>query len=296
MTSCSPQIAASLIRSKNEEELLLEKVKQIDGISINSFIPFSKYEASVKKMNNEGVIFVNGGDGTLNYAINKLSRAGLLPYTKLCYLPSGTGNDFARNIGLLELQETEILNLVASNSFANYHLGQIDDDLFINVASFGMFGDVTPQADEALKDATGGISYYLEALSRVTSVQSWNLQLSIDGQKPIQATDAIGFFVSNSCFAGAGLRVSPDANPKEKKLDLLKVEQMPISSLVSLAASLQIPGSKIDHPGVFHSPISSLKIKADRPLPYTRDGESGSTVDSCISLSKQQVKIFSPKH
>lgn len=82
------------------------------------------------------VIGVSGGDGTLLTAANALagSRAVLAPF------PAGTLNHFARRLGLDDLPLAA--RAVASGETVQVPLGVMDDRVFLNTATFGLYADV----------------------------------------------------------------------------------------------------------------------------------------------------------
>ena len=79
-----------------------------------------------------GIVFACGGDGTVHEAANGLYGTG----SALGVLPLGTGNDFARHI-LPSLKPAELLPLLPKPDIRPIDLVQINDELCINITSFG---------------------------------------------------------------------------------------------------------------------------------------------------------------
>lgn len=92
----------------------------------------SGYDIAREYKNEENVIYVVGGDGTLG-----ITLPGLIgTKNKLGIIPSGSGNDTYRTIKTMEKGETLI------------DLGKINDRYFINVACSGIDAEVANNIDK----------------------------------------------------------------------------------------------------------------------------------------------------
>src|SRR5687768_16345773 len=74
-----------------------------------------------------GHIYVAGGDGTLNEVLNGVASVpGALARVTFGLLPLGTGNDFARALGVPE-DLSAALDIIAEARVAQVDLGRLDD-------------------------------------------------------------------------------------------------------------------------------------------------------------------------
>lgn len=89
-----------------------------------------------------------GGDGTLSAAA-ALAHDHALP---LLAIPAGTLNHFARDLGLLAIDDA--LDAVQAGEVVDVDLGTVGDRAFVNTASFGAYTDLV-DAREALEDRIG---------------------------------------------------------------------------------------------------------------------------------------------
>ncbi|MEK1905066.1 MAG: lipid kinase YegS [Pseudomonas sp.] len=113
-------------------------------------------------------LIAGGGDGT----VRDIAEAMALAKTdaSLAILPLGTANDFARAAGL-SLVPGEALALldVAAQPI---DLGEVDGQLFLNMATGGFGSKVTANTSEELKKLLGGAAYFLTGLTRFPEVHS----------------------------------------------------------------------------------------------------------------------------
>ena len=93
-------------------------------------------------------ILVAGGDGTIDIVINTMKRLNIdIP---VGILPVGTANDFAHSLGLSFDIKRGIENIINSKP-RDFDIGKINDKYFINVASCGMFTDVSQKINQLMK-------------------------------------------------------------------------------------------------------------------------------------------------
>ena len=102
-----------------------------------------------------GTIFVAGGDGTLNQALNGVASVpGGLARTIIGVIPIGTGNDFARALGFADDIE-DTLDLLASSTPAAIDVGVVNGHHFLNVSAGGFIAEVSDAVDARMKSVAG---------------------------------------------------------------------------------------------------------------------------------------------
>ena len=119
-------------------------------------------EDGLKDINdNYNHILIAGGDGTIDRLVNYMKKNDIdIP---IGILPTGTANDFANVLNIPLDIDLCIENII--NSEPKYiDLGVINDDYFVNIASTGMFTDVSQRVDSNLKHSIGRISYIIKGV------------------------------------------------------------------------------------------------------------------------------------
>lgn len=212
-----------------------------------------------------------GGDGTLSETI-----AGLLtldPRPVLGYLPAGTTNDFSRNLNLPKTLK-EAAHTAVTGPVRKCDVGAFNGKTFIYVAAFGAFTDVSYDTPQEFKNAFGHLAYVLEGVTRLGSIQSYQLEITHD-QGTLEGEFIYGM-VSNTVSVG-GFKGLP-AN--EVKLDdglfevVLVKRPKALQELQSIIKVL-LQQKAVDGGAVVTFHTARLRVACQEALPWTLDGEYG---------------------
>lgn len=156
-----------------------------------------------------------GGDGVVSIAVNAVAGTA----TSLGIVPVGTGNDFARALGLLggtldEQVARALDDPVAVDAIRTTH-GWV-----ATVATIGFSGDVTARAN-ALRWPRGRLRYSVATMLQLPRLDVLNLSMDVDGRHSDIETTLLA--VGNTAFFGGGMRVCPGAEPGDGRLELVSI-------------------------------------------------------------------------
>lgn len=127
---------------------------------------------------------VAGGDGTLNYAVNKMKEKGL--NITLGVLPAGTANDFAGALGMsrniykaaVQIAEGEVeaidCGLVESMNGSGEKL------YFVNIFSFGIFTTTSQHTSDDMKHKLGRFAYCISGIQELKNMHGIPLTVTTD--------------------------------------------------------------------------------------------------------------------
>jgi YegS/Rv2252/BmrU family lipid kinase len=186
------------------------------------------------------VLVAVGGDGSLHAAVNALWRCDRLDAT-VGLVPLGTGNDFARGVGIpLDVgPAAEALVAAAPRRMDLARAG--DGSVMVNVAHAGI-GAEAAEAATGLKDKLGPLAYPLGALWAGATHAGWRLAVEVDGE-PVRTggdDDALLMVgVANGCCIGGGTRLAPDARPDDGLLDVVVVAATGAAARAGFAKDLR---------------------------------------------------------
>jgi diacylglycerol kinase (ATP) len=234
---------------------------------------------------------VVGGDGTLNRVVNALMPLPKEARPSICYLPFGTGNDFARTLGLGETPSVELLQsaLKHESKFKALTVGQCNEQYFVNMASGGLFATVTTDASDVLKKVAGRWGYFFHGIAKLLGRDTTGV--SINGAKPVQA---LGFFVGNARFAGGGVQITAEASPFHSQLEFLLVPEMPTADLLALGVELQKEQPDLKAFPVIQDSVEKLSLSFSSHTPINLDGEQVKPREAAFSVHPQAVRVFNP--
>lgn len=123
------------------------------------------------------LVVVGGGDGTLSRAVAPLLGSD----TALGVLPMGTGNTFARNLGLpLDLEGAA--RVIASGAPRRVDVGLVNGRPFLNSVSLGLSVQIASALTPALKRRLGWLAYGVAGWQALRARHTFAARLLIDGR------------------------------------------------------------------------------------------------------------------
>lgn len=232
------------------------------------------------------VVAAAGGDGTVGEVVNGLIGSP----AALAVLPMGTGNDFARSLGI-----GNDLNIAAEAlAYGNRRrvdVGKCNDGYFINVAGCGFDAEVAWAVNHGFRRLRGTAAYLAGVLKTLASFRPFELSLQVDGTE--YRTKAMLVAVANAQMYGGGMKVAPNADFADGLFDVVVVRDM--SKLAFLRAFPNVfKGTHITHPRVAVYRGRSVRIAADRPVQVLADGEEVGQTPATFDLVERAIDVMVP--
>ena len=230
-------------------------------------------------------VIAGGGDGTLRDVCEAMAQADT--EASLVLLPLGTANDFARAAGV-PLAPDEALALLDAPAHA-IDLGEVDGQVFLNMATGGFGSQVTANTSEDLKKVLGGAAYLFTGLSRFSELHAAYAELV--GPDFHWKGDLLALGIGNGRQAGGGQALCPDALADDGLLDIsiLPAPQEVVGTLKNLMAG----GWGLDNLFV-RKRLPWVEIKTSEGLSINLDGEPMEGDSLRFSVRKGALKIHLP--
>jgi YegS/Rv2252/BmrU family lipid kinase len=231
------------------------------------------------------LLFVCGGDGTLNDAVNGLAGSE----TAVAVIPAGTVNLWAREVGLLK-RPIDAVRLAAEGVPRRVDLGIADSRYFLLVAGFGLDGAVARGVSERLKERFGATAYALSAARQAFSYRPSSATLSLDGERRVVS---LLMLVAGNTRNYAGLtQITSAAMVDDGWLDVCAYTgrgRWDILRLALLTLLRQHRRSK----NVLYKRARRLGIESLMPLSVQLDGDAhaGSPVEVSVAPSALWVAV-----
>ena len=162
-----------------------------------------------------------GGDGTLSEIVGAVVAHALILYI----VPTGTGNDFARFLGLPK-DPMEAFQAQLDGTLQLYDCGKINDKVFINISGSGFDVDVLVKTEEFKAIYPGEKAYTKALLAVIRNYQPFSYSLSLDGA-PFEERKSTIIEVANGQYFGGGMRVAPGADAQDGFFDVIIVRNVP---------------------------------------------------------------------
>jgi diacylglycerol kinase (ATP) len=219
------------------------------------------------------LLFVAGGDGTLNVALRGLDEDALDRLT-IGVLPFGTGNDFAKALDLGEDPEEAVEALVKCITI-DVDLGMMNGRPFVNTSAGGFIADVSAVLTETLKDTAGKLAYLIGGARTLFGTEPFSARVtpsSDDGGTLRDPMDLQMFAVCNARYIGGGYPIAPDALIDDGLLDTFLVPQTTTLEFVALLQRIAA-GGHVDDDRIVHFRAPEFVLDFNRTVRVNTDGE-----------------------
>ncbi|HWQ31373.1 MAG TPA: diacylglycerol kinase family protein [Blastocatellia bacterium] len=259
------------------------------GLSFDEYLTKAPGEAAcvTRRALQSGIncIVAVGGDGTLNEVLNgylNYDGCALNPAATIGLLPSGTGSDLRRSVGLMNYADalraitgrhTRLLDAMRV-SFQNER-GDTVSRYGFNVVTFGLGGEAVALVNRWRTQwprwIGGRIRFTAAALLALGRYRNVAVRVLADGEREYQlSTDLI--VIANGRFAGGGMMVAPHAEPDDGWLDVILTDQATRLDVIKELPRIQ-HGSYLANPRVTETRARTISVSSAEPLRMEFDGE-----------------------
>ncbi len=235
-------------------------------------------------------IFVVGGDGTLNECLNGVARVpGALERVTFGLVPLGTGNDFARALGLPEDVDAA-LDVLAAARVAHVDLGVLGDRVFVNASAGGFIAEVSDAVDTRLKSIAGKLAYVVGGAGALLEHEAIPLTIAVDGGAAF-AVEASFFAVCNGRTIGGGRNIAPRALVDDGLFDVVVLRGVGPLELVQVLSEVA-RSEHVEDERVVYTRAKSLELTSPRPFKVNTDGEVLEVTRASYRILPRAARFF----
>ena len=233
-------------------------------------------------------ILIAGGDGTVDSLVNAMKHRNIdIP---IGILPVGTANDFGKFINMpTDIQEA--CKQILDSKPVAVDVGKINDDYFINVASTGLFTDISQKIDSNLKNTIGKLAYYLKGFEELPNFR--RLKVKLSSKECNYEGEMYLLLVFNGKTAG-NLNLATEAEITDGKLDVIMFKAIQIIELLPLFIKL-LKGEHLDSDKVVYFKTDDVYNESPEDIVTDIDGERGPDFPLRIQCIKGGIKLLGIK-
>ncbi|HLW35415.1 MAG TPA: YegS/Rv2252/BmrU family lipid kinase [Chthoniobacterales bacterium] len=237
------------------------------------------------------VIVVAGGDGTLNEVVNGLHP--LTPTMCIGLVPLGTGNDFARTMGLpFSIEENlEVLRFgkrtridvvrVKSKKTSRY---------FVNVSAGGFSGIVGEKMTRQIKRTWGPLAYVRGAAAALLDLHAYKTDIALDDRERFSA-ELYNVVVANGRFVAGGLPIAPTADPTDGKLEVVLIPKLGAAEMALLAAEIVL-GKHLSSNATIFRQARKIVVRSRSGMYFDVDGELVGTAPATFQIIPRALNFI----
>ena len=254
------------------------------------------YQIKEYEVGKYDLIACSGGDGTIDEVATGMMKRREMgkDVVPVGYIPAGTTNDFAKSLHIPRKPLAAADNAVKGVPFP-CDIGKFNDSVFVYIAAFGIFTDVSYETDQAVKNVLGHMAYILEGAKRIFNIPSYKIKVEHDGE--VIEDEFIFGMVTNSRSVGGfsnmvGKNIVFDDGLFE--VTLIKTPKNPIA-LQEIIAALLI--EQVDTKHMYTFKTKKITFDSVEENPWTLDGEFGGEQDYVeIENVQKAMEIMVPEN
>lgn len=227
-------------------------------------------EIVANRGNDYDMVVCSGGDGTLDEVVTGMMESGF--QTTIGYIPAGSTNDFGGSLGLPK-NMISAADVVVNGKDFPCDVGVFNNDVFVYIAAFGLFTEVSYETAQDIKNVLGHMAYILEGMKHLTNVKSFPMKVTYGDQ--VIEDDFIFGMITNSISVGGFKNITG----KHVKLDdgvfevtLIKTPRNPVELNNTMISLLN---RSIDTNSMYCFRTDHLVLESKEPVAWTLDGENG---------------------
>ncbi len=272
--SGSPHLARRAVRALRRQPVEIVSIVRTTGAGLGRALT-----ESLASLPAEGILVAAGGDGTVGRAAFEAGNAG----RTLAIVPTGTGNDVARSLGL-PLSPEEAIDLVATADPVPMDLGTTGSGSFAHAATYGMTADFA----QRIRDIRGWrrpLVYPLRAWQAWRGRTPLSIRILVDGQPLVAPSAAFQVAIVNAPRLGGRIGIPLPGSAVDDGL---------LETIVSYRGALRLTaaglirlmfGNVDQRRGATIAAGKVVEVRSDTPLIVSLDGEPCVTSTTSLRAS-----------
>lgn len=224
-------------------------VSLVEGDSLVDFREKFIYQLEHKPISS---VVAFGGDGFIHEVIQHIVPRDI----PLGVIPCGTGNDFARSIGIYRSTLTQQLNMIARSEPRSIDLGRVGSIWFAAILSSGFDALVNERAN-VMRWPKGRMRYNIAMIEKIAALRTHSYRMRCDEiSLDVEATLVT---VANGPSYGGGMNVCPDANLTDGLFDVMVLGKVSRIELLKVFPKVYT-GRHVGHPAVSFYRCQKIEI------------------------------------
>jgi YegS/Rv2252/BmrU family lipid kinase len=254
--------------------------------------PFDATRIAEESSGEFDVVVAVGGDGTANEVANGLIGSA----ATMGVIPSGSGNDFAKLLGMDNELETSVDQILTgrTETIDSGTIHVVDNAnrkttrKFVNSVGVG-FDAVVAYESQRIRNLKGVPLYLLSVFKSLKNYRPHRFEMSFDGKKE-EAENYYLVCVGNGNREGGGFYVTPGAHPADGTFDICTVRHVSIRQALKILPTV-LKGAHGKFSEVRFLKGRKIKIGCENPFVVHCDGEILGVENSQVEMEMNQGSL-----
>ena len=254
------------------------------------------------------VILLFGGDGTIHRHLSQLVRLGL----PVLIVPAGSGNDFARALGLRRVRDSLTawrrfrdrrdnvravdLGVISPTGVGESPSPHEPEHYFCAVTGVGLDSEVARLANGLPRWLRGHGGYAISLVPTIFRFSPLPMKILVSdesGWKTRSDQPTILAAFANSSTYGGGMKIAPRAKVDDGQLDVCVVGSIDPFKLFCMFPTIYF-GRHLSIREVAYFQATRLRVETDTPLDVYADGEYICQTPIEVSIAPLAMKVLTP--
>lgn len=239
------------------------------------------------------VVVACGGDGMVGMLAGAVAdRAARGDDAVLGIIPAGSGNDFARTVGLPHDDPVASVELLGRSEVHDVDMGRAGERWFACVASAGFDSEANRWANTVTR-LKGTPLYVAAVLRTLVRYRPRRIRIEVDGAEHHRNAWLVA--VGNGRSYGGGMQVTPSARVDDGRLEVTVVGD--VSRLTFLRTFPKVfKGTHVDHPAVdtFTGTEVTLAATDGTDMHVFADGEDHGPLPVTLTVTRGALPLLLP--
>jgi len=239
----------------------------------------------VKRARKSGIghIIVGGGDGSMATAVDVLAKHEAV----LGVLPLGTGNSFARTIGLDDSLE-RALDAMLHPRIECVDVGRVNGTYFANFATIGLSAEIAAAVPHRLKRVLGAASYVVAGIVPFVNQRPFRAKISWDrGNETIETVQMV---IASGRFFGHQ-PIAPDATALDHRLAFFTTTGTSPAEIARMYLALGL-GLQDRLPDAVTFSAREIVVKTKPKVPISIDGNAFGETPARFCVVSRALRVI----
>ncbi len=236
-----------------------------------------------------------GGDGVIHEAVNGLMRIPSDARPRFGIIPVGSGNDYARTLGMSESVPDAVVQFLDADEVA-VDVGNCNGEFFVETLSFGLDAAIALDTVERRQRTgeQGTILYLKSGINQLFHhLDIFQCSALLDGARTINVPIHMLTIQIGPTYGG-GFRICPDADPTDGIFDMCYA----LAPMSIPEATFKFLRAKDAHHTKFKNILfdraSTIELSFDRRPPCQIDGEAHIADSYSVTIQRQALRVLAP--